>query len=452
MNYPDSFHSIYGSDESRHVLPKDCLNNHSIDEEIAYQLILDELQHDGNPRHNLATFVQTYMEPKATQLMIDTLSVNAVDQTEYPQTVRIENYCVDIIANLWNAPDKNYIGSATLGSSEACMLAGIAMIFHWRRQAKKYNIPTGKLNLIVSSCIQVVWEKFSIFWDIDLKVVPVKDLNNLRLNPQEAVNLIDDYTIGIVSILGITYTGLFDDIKELDHLVEQYNQSNNMQVYIHIDAASGGLFTPFIDPELEWDFRLKNVISINTSGHKYGLVYPGIGWILWKNKDFLDPKLMFSVDYLGVSFNPQFQLNFSRSASAIWTQYYNFVRFGKEGYKKLHSNTKYIAQHMAKFLKSTGLFHIISDGSDIPVVSWTLKEKKNWTLFDLSEELEKKGWKIPTYHLPANLTDQIITRIVFRADFSMEQLSLLIEDFENVIPVLNTRTYQTPQQTKNFNH
>lgn len=293
----------------------------------AYMLVKDELLNEGNARQNLATFCQTYMIDEASKLMSESMDKNAIDKSEYPRTAELEKRSVSIIADLWNAnPDEKFIGTSTVGSSEACMLGGMAMKFRWRKMAKECNIDINakKPNLVISSGYQVCWEKFCVYWDIELRAVPM-DEDNLSLDPDKLLDYIDEYTIGVVGILGITYTGKFDDMKALDAKLEEYNANHDIKVYMHIDGASGGLFTPFVNPELEWDFRLKNVVSINTSGHKYGLVYPGIGWIVWRDKKFLPEELIFEVSYLGGKL-PTIAINFSHSASHIIGQYYNFTQ------------------------------------------------------------------------------------------------------------------------------
>ena len=267
------------------------------------------------------------MENEAITLMSETLKKNAIDKSEYPRTAELENRCVNMIADLWHANKKEkFIGTSTIGSSEACMLGGLAMKFAWRNRAEKLglNILSKKPNLVISSGYQVCWEKFCVYWDIEMRVVPM-DSKHMSINVDKVMDYVDEYTIGIVSILGITYTGKFDDIQALDEKVETYNQTTDYKVYIHVDGASGGFFTPFVDPDLAWDFRLKNVVSINASGHKYGLVYPGIGWILWRDEAFLPKELIFKVSYLGGEV-PTMAINFSHSASQIIGQYYNFVR------------------------------------------------------------------------------------------------------------------------------
>lgn len=432
---------IYGSSEAAHVLPRDVIGEKSVNPNIAYRLVADEMLHDGNPRYNLATFVQTYMEPEATQIMMDAISTNAIDKAEYPQTNEVEKRCVNIIANLWNAPkDETYMGTSTVGSSEACMLGGMAMKFRWRKRAAAAGIDINakKPNLIVSSGYQVVWEKFCVYWDVELREVPMTDFNELRLDPKAAVAACDDYTIGIVPIMGITYTGLYDDIVAIDREVEEYNKTAKLSVPIHIDAASGGLYIPFVDPDLTWDFRLKNVVSISTSGHKFGLVYPGLGWVLWRDKSYLPEELLFKVAYLG-AFEPTFQINFSRPGSQIWAQYYNFVRWGKEGYKAVHEKAREVGFFLDKGLKELGIFDILNDGKNIPIICWSLKKSANkeWTEYDLSDRLRYFGWQLPAYPLPKNFEDVTVMRVVVRADQSMEQISLLLQDIKASIDFLD---------------
>lgn len=430
---------IFGSTESSQILPREKIGEKAINPEIAYRLVADEMMHDGNPRYNLATFVQTYMEKEATQIMMDTLSTNAIDKAEYPQTTEVEKRCVNIIANLWNAPtDKAYMGTSTVGSSEACMLGGMAMKFRWRKKAQELGLDLSKKpNLVVSSGFQVVWEKFCVYWDVELREVPMMSMDNLRLDPKLAIEACDEYTIGIVPIMGITYTGTFDDVVALDKEVEEYNKKAKIPVYIHVDAASGGLYLPFVNPDLVWDFRVKNVISISTSGHKFGLVYPGIGWVLWRDEEFLPEELLFKVAYLG-DFEPTFQINFSRPGSQIWAQYYNFVRWGYEGYKAVHEKSRKAGLFLSRGLEKLKEFEILNEGDNIPIVCWTLtkNDKRVWTEYDLSDRLRYYGWQLPAYPLPKNFEDVVIMRVVVRADQSMEQMSLLLKDIKASIEYL----------------
>lgn len=428
---------VFVSKESDEEIAKNELPEHTIQASLAYQLIKDELLDEGNARQNLATFCQTYMEDEAVKLMSETLEKNAIDKSEYPQTADIENRCVNMIAHLWNAPkDKNYIGTSTVGSSEACMLGGMAMKFRWRKRAEAFGLDiTKKPNLIISSGYQVCWEKFCVYWDVELRVIPM-DETHMSLDVDKAIKAIDEYTIGIVGILGITYTGKLDDIKALDEALSKYNASTKHTVGIHVDAASGGLFIPFTKPQLPWDFRLENVLSINTSGHKYGLVYPGVGWVVWKDAAYLPEELIFKVSYLGGEM-PTMALNFSRSASQIIGQYYNFIRLGKEGYTQIHEKTRDVALYLSNEIEGTGLFTIYNDGENLPIVCYRLKEDQvEWSLYDLADRLMMHGWQVPAYPLPVNLDDVIIQRIVCRADFSRDMAELFIRDFHQAIDEL----------------
>lgn len=431
---------LYGSLESDILLPREKINQKAINPDVAYRLVADEMMHDGNPRYNLATFVQTYMEPMAKQVMIDTISTNAIDKAEYPQTTEVEKRCVKIIADLWHAPkDEDFMGTSTVGSSEACMLGGMAMKFRWRKRAQALGIDINakKPNLVVSSGFQVVWEKFCVYWDIELRQIPMT-ADCMTLDPDAAIKACDEYTIGIVPIMGITYTGGYDDIVAINDKLNEYNKTAKISVPIHVDAASGGLYLPFVDPDLTWDFRLNNVVSISTSGHKFGLVYPGLGWVMWRDKQYLPEELLFQVAYLG-AFEPTFQINFSRPGSQIWAQYFNFVRWGFEGYKAVHEKSRDVGLFLAKGIKELAIFDILNDGKNIPIICWSLKKDANkaWTEYDLSDRLRYYGWQLPAYPLPKNLDDVTIMRVVVRADQSMEQMSLLLRDIKDSIEYLD---------------
>jgi len=431
---------VFGSASEEKDIPKYRLNDKSIEPKIAYQLIKDELLDEGLARQNLATFCQTYMEDEATKLLGETLEKNAIDKSEYPRTAELENRCVNIIAGLWNAPkNEQFLGTSTVGSSEACMLGGMAMKFRWRKIAETagVDITAKKPNLVISSGYQVCWEKFCVYWDIEMREVPMEK-SKMHLDPEKVLGFVDEYTIGIVGILGITYTGEYDDISGIDEKLSEYNKQAKVPVKIHVDAASGGFYTPFMEPNLQWDFRLENVISINSSGHKYGLVYPGIGWVLWKDKKYLPKELIFNVSYLGGEM-PTMAINFSRSASQIIGQYYNFLRFGWDGYHEIHNKTHEVALFLSKIVKKTGLFEIYNDGSRLPIVCYKLKDNKNikWNLYDLADRLQMHDWQVPAYPLPADMQKTIVQRYVVRADFGMNMAYEFAEDFHTAIEELN---------------
>lgn len=445
---------IFGNPNEDADLPKYKLARESMQADVAYRMVKDELEDEGNARQNLATFCQTYMEPEATQLMAETLEKNAIDKSEYPRTTEIENRCVNILADLWHAPkDGNYLGTSTVGSSEACMLGGLAMKFAWRKRAEKLGLDLNahKPNLVISSSYQVCWEKFCTYWDIELREVPL-DENDLSLNMDTVMDYVDEYTIGIVGIMGITYTGRYDNIKKLNDLVEEYNKHTDYKVYIHVDAASGGFYTPFVEPEIEWDFKLKNVVSINSSGHKYGLVYPGIGWVLWRDAKFVPQDLIFNVSYLGGEM-PTMAINFSRSASQIIGQYYNFVRYGFDGYREIHQRTHEVAKYIIKEIKKTGRFKVVNGAKHLPILCYALKDDhaQEWSLYDLSDRLRMRGWQVPTYPMPDNLNNLIVQRIVCRADLGMNVAIEFIEDFKACLEELDhahVLTHHSDEQKK----
>jgi glutamate decarboxylase len=431
-------HSL-DSDVGSEDIPKYRLREGSISAGQAYHMIHDELLDEGVARQNLATFCQTYMEDEATRLLGETLEKNAIDKSEYPRTAELENRCVNIIADLWHAnAGEKFLGTSTVGSSEACMLGGMAMKFSWRKRAAAagIDIHAKKPNLVISSGYQVCWEKFCVYWDIELRTVPMKP-GCMSLDVASIEQYLDEYTIGVVGILGITYTGEYDDIAKLDATLSEYNATTKVPVKIHVDGASGGLYTPFVEPGLKWDFQLENVISINTSGHKYGLVYPGVGWIIWRDETYLPEELIFKVSYLGGEM-PTMAINFSRSASQIIGQYYNFLRLGRKGYQAIHERTRKVALFLSSTLQKTGLFELYNDGSRLPIVCYKLKDDAGvkWNLYDLADRLQMRGWQVPAYPLPESMQETIIQRYVIRADFEMNMAYEFAEDLKAALDEL----------------
>jgi len=434
---------IFGSAATDAPMPSQRLNNNPIDPGVAYEMIREYLSIEGNATQNSATFCQTYMEPMATKLMAENLAKNAIDKDEYPMTADLENRCVSILQDLWHAnPDEEPMGTSTVGSSEACMLGGLSMLFRWKALADAAGVnrfSARRPNLVISSGYQVCWEKFCRYWDIEMRLVPL-DATHLSLNMETVMGFVDEYTIGIVAILGITYTGKFDDVAKLDELVGDYNEAHaDMPVRIHVDGASGAMVAPFIEPDLAWDFRCRNVWSINTSGHKYGLVYPGVGWVVWRSKEALPEDLIFRVSYLGGE-EATMSINFSRSASQIVGQYYVFMRNGFMGFREIHQRTLDVARYMAREIEKMGLFRIYEDARQIPIVCWALEEDADvqWSLYDLADRLRMSGWLVPAYPLPENLEHIDVQRLVVRQDFSMPLALRLIDDMKKEIANLNS--------------
>lgn len=421
---------IYARHFLKEPIPKYALPEESMLPRTAYDIIHDELILDGNSRFNLATFVSTWMEPEAKQLISDTLDKNMIDKDEYPQTAEIENRCVNILSRLWNAPDKNEeaMGCSTIGSSEACMLGGMALKWKWREKMKKINKPIDKPNLVMGMNVQVCWEKFCRYWDIEPRFVYCED-NRFIIDPKKAAELCDENTIGVVCIMGSTFDGSYEPVLKVSDELDKLEKEKGLNIPIHVDGASGGFVAPFLDPKLKWDFRIKRVKSINASGHKYGLVYPGVGWVVWRDKLELPEDLIFYVDYLGGKM-ATFAINFSRPGSQICAQYYNFLRLGFEGYKEIQQACRDTALYLSSEIEKMGPFKLITKGDDIPVFAWTLKEKTSFTLFDMADKLREHGWLVPAYKMPANRQDLTVQRIVVKNGFSNDLADMLLKDIK----------------------
>ncbi len=366
--------------------------------------------------------------------MTETFDKNMIDKDEYPQTAEIENRCVHMLAKLWHAPDgHDTIGCSTTGSSEACMLAGMAFKWRWRDRRRAQGKPVDKPNMVMGINVQICWEKFCRYWDVEMRLAPMEP-NSYTLTAQKMRELCDENTIGVVAILGSTFTGEYEPINAIHDELVKINDQTGWDIPLHIDGASGAMVAPFIQPDLVWDFRLPLVQSINTSGHKYGLVYPGVGWVVWRNQAALPDDLVFKVNYLGGEM-PTFALNFSRPGNQVVAQYYNFLRLGMEGYRRIHQTSQSVAKHLSKELAKMGPFEVLHDGRDLPVLSWRIKDnaKVSFDVFALADRLRMSGWQIPAYTMPDNLTDMAIMRIVVKEGMSMELANLLLNDVRRAI-------------------
>jgi glutamate decarboxylase len=430
-------------------IPRFRLAEHGVLPRTALQVVRDELILDGNARLNLATFVTTWMEPEAEELMAECSPKNMIDKDEYPQTAELEHRCVNIIGHLWNAPHEEAVGCSTTGSSEACMLGGMALLWRWRAKRRAAGKDTARPNLVMGSNVQVCWEKFCRYWDVEPKYVPVVK-GRYHLGATEAAALCDENTIGVVAILGSTMDGSYEPVAELSGQLDLLQASTGYDVPIHVDAASGGFVAPFLQPALEWDFRLPRVASINASGHKYGLVYPGVGWIIWREEEYLPKELIFNVNYLGGEM-PTFALNFSRPGAQVAAQYYNFLRLGYSGYRNVQQTAQDIAMYLSGEISKLGQFELLSDGSDLPVFAFKLRDDVDkYSVFDLSERLRMRGWQVPAYTFPENLTDMAVMRIVIRNGFSMDLANLLLDDFKVHLNILehHPQTQMPPELQK----
>ncbi|MEV0932631.1 glutamate decarboxylase [Streptomyces phaeochromogenes] len=406
----------------------------------AYQLVHDELMLDGNSRLNLATFVTTWMEPQARVLMDECSDKNMIDKDEYPRTAELERRCVAMLADLWNAPDPSAaVGCSTTGSSEACMLAGMALKRRWtKRNADRY--PGARPNLVMGVNVQVCWDKFCNFWEVEPRLVPMEG-DRFHLDPQAAAELCDENTIGVVGILGSTFDGSYEPIAELCAALDELQSRTGLDIPVHVDGASGAMVAPFLDEDLVWDFRLPRVSSINTSGHKYGLVYPGVGWALWRSAAELPEELVFRVNYLGGDM-PTFALNFSRPGAQVVAQYYTFLRLGREGYRAVQQTTRDVAMGLAERIEALGDFRLLTRGDQLPVFAFTtVPDITSYDVFDVSRRMRERGWLLPAYTFPENRQDLSVLRVVCRNGFSSDLAELFVEDLGSLLPELRQQQH-----------
>ena len=420
----------------RHSLPRESMLPGT-----AAQVVRDELLLDGNARLNLATFVTTWMEPEAQVLMAECLQKNMIDKDEYPQTAELESRCVNILAGLWHAPmGGNATGCSTTGSSEACMLAGMALLWRWRARRAAANAstatrsassdPTAPPNLVMGTNVQVCWEKFCRYWQVEPRMAPMVP-GRYHLTGPEAAARCDENTIGVVAILGSTMDGSYEPVSEINAELDRLAASGGPDVPIHVDGASGGFVAPFLQPELDWDFRVPRVASINASGHKYGIVYPGVGWVVWREAAALPEDLVFKVNYLGGQM-PTFALNFSRPGAQVAAQYYNFLRLGFPGYQRVQQACQDVAVHMSGRIANMGPFELITEGRELPVFAFKIADPQAaYSVFDLTERLRTRGWLVPAYTFPADLTDTAVIRIVIRNGFGRDLADAFLSDLNH---------------------
>jgi len=421
-----------------------------------YNAIHDELMLDGNSKQNLATFCTTWVEPEIQQLMAESIDKNMIDKDEYPQTAEIERRAVHMIADLWNASkSENPIGCSTTGSSEAAMLGGLALKWGWRKRRQAEGKPTDKPNLVTGP-VQICWHKFCRYWDIELREIPMEG-NRLIMTPEEVLKRVDENTIGVVPTLGVTFTGQYEPVKDISDALDRLQREKGLDVPMHIDAASGGFLAPFVEPDLEWDFRLPRVKSINGSGHKFGMAPLGVGWVVWRDTACLDEELIFDVNYLGGNM-PTFALNFSRPGGQIISQYYAFLRLGREGYRKIQQECYDTARFLAQAVDQMGIFTIIYGGEGgIPAVTWRIEENADvgFTVYDLADRLRSRGWLVPAYSMPANRTDLIVQRIIVRHGFSRDLATLLLDDIRQSIAFFAKHPVSIPlskAEAGSYNH
>jgi glutamate decarboxylase len=422
--------------------------------EQAYDLISSELLLDGSARLNLATFVTTWMPPHAARLMADTADKNMIDKDEYPQTAEIESRCVNIISELWNSPaGETPTGCSTTGSSEAVMLGALALKWKWRARRQAEGKPTDRPNLVTGANVQVCWEKFCRYWDVEPRLVPVEG-DTLHLTPERAVAHCDENTIGVAAVLGSTFDGSYEPVREIAAALDDLQERTGLDIPMHVDAASGGFVAPFIQPDLEWDFRVPRVKSINSSGHKYGLVYPGVGWVVWRDAESLPRELVFDVNYLG-GHMPTFALNFSRPGSEVIAQYFMFTSLGFDGYRRVQQQSSDVAQYLAAEIEKIGPYRLVTRGDELPVFAFALKpEIQNFTVFDVSDKLRERGWLVPAYTFPENRQDLAVLRVVVRAGMSHDMADLLLAELRDRTDFFLSLTAPLPRpaETQVFSH
>lgn len=433
--------SIYGSRYVDEPIPKYKILEEGMPSKAAYQLIHDELNLDGNPNLNLASFVTTWMECEADMLIAQTNGKNFVDNDEYPQTEIIQNRVINMLARLFNAPHGcDFVGTSTIGSSEAIMLGILAHKWTWRENKKANGKDYSNPNIVMGADVHVVWEKFAKYFDVELRMVPMGE-NEYTLTADKVKENIDENTIAVGVVLGTTFTGQIDQIQEINDLLVDVKKEKGLDIPIHVDGATGAFVIPFLDPDFQWDFRLSHVRSINVSGHKYGLVYPGIGWLIFKDKKFLSDDLIFEVNYLG-GIMPTFNLNFSKGSNMIIAQYYNLLRLGKQGYSNIMNNLMETATYLADNLEKTGYFKLLDEELVLPILAIRLTEKvedidveEDITVFEISKRLRQRGWLVPAYTLPPNAEEIAVLRIVIKENFTRDMADLLVNDtnkiFEN---------------------
>jgi len=426
----------------------------------AFQMIHDELFLDGNARQNLATFCQTWDDDYVHRLMDLSINKNWIDKEEYPQSAEIDMRCVNMVANLWNAPpppsDGQATGTNTIGSSEACMLGGMAMKWRWLKRQREMGKPTDKPNFVCGP-VQVCWHKFARYWDVEIREIPM-DRDRVAMGPKEMLAAVDENTIGVVPTFGVTYTGEFEYPEALQDALDKLQKSKGLDIDIHVDAASGGFLAPFCAPEIVWDFRLPRVKSISSSGHKYGLAPLGCGWVVWRDAAALPEELVFNVDYLGGQIGT-FAINFSRPAGQVISQYYQFLRLGRQGYEKVQSAAYRVAQYLAAELGPLGPYEFICTGDEktgIPAICFKLKEGSSpgYTLYDLSDRLRVQGWQVPAFALSGNASDIVVMRVMCRRGFEMDLAALLVRDFKAALEFLKTHRPPDvqPHEGTGFHH
>jgi glutamate decarboxylase len=410
----------------------------------AGRLLDDDLALEGDPWRNLATFVTTWMEPEARRIISDNLHRNFIDHAEYPISAEIEQRCIRMLADLFHAPGET-TGCRTQGSSEAIMLGALSLKWKWRQRRQAAGASVAAPNLVFGGDVHVVWDKFCRYFDVEPRVIPLAE-GKYTIGPDDVAPYLDENTIGVAAVLGTTFTGHMDDIRGINQLLLDAKKQKGLDIPLHVDAASGGFVWPFLYPDSAWDFRLEQVRSINVSGHKYGLVYPGIGWLIFRETADLAEDLVFYENYLGKT-DATFTLNFSTGASMVLAQYYNFVRLGRDGYGYVIGQMKENARALAANLRETGRFEIIGDDLEqLPLVAFRLaggaasNSERSYDESDVAWQLSaERGWMVPAYTLPPNAQDVKILRALVKETLSRGQVDRLTQDIVDACKTLDAK-------------
>jgi glutamate decarboxylase len=417
----------------------DALPEESIDPRAALAIVHSETLLDRNPEKNLATFVTTWMEPEARAVIDANLHRNFIDHAEYPRTAEVAMRCVRMLHQLFHGPGSPRTpGTACAGSSEAVMLGALAMKWRWRKAREAAGAPTDRPNLVFGADVHVVWDKFCRYFDVEPREIPLAR-GRYTVGPDDVAPHVDENTIGVVAVLGTTFTGECDDVAGIDALLGVLHRERGLEVPLHVDAASGGFVFPFSHPDFQWDFRLERVCSINVSGHKFGLVYPGIGWLVFRDEQQLPEELVFYEDYLGER-DATFTLNFSGSSAFVLAQYYNLIRFGRAGYTSLVRGMQANADVLAEHIGGMDPLELLGGEPQLPLVVARVREGEPFTATDLVGELAKRtGWLVPVYYLPPANEDVQIIRALVKINQSRELVDALAADMREAIGALRKR-------------
>ncbi|HEV7162078.1 MAG TPA: glutamate decarboxylase [Solirubrobacteraceae bacterium] len=417
----------YAGRSFSHDIPKYRLPAQGVPADTAYQLVHDELELDGNPALNLASFVTSWMEPQARVLAAETLAKNMIDQDEYPQTEVVHRRVVSMIGRLFHAPTHQQpTGTATIGSSEAIMLAMLAHKRSWQRRREQAGLPTDEPNMVMGADVHTCWEKFARYFEVEARVIPMEE-GRYTIGAEQVEPLLDERTIAVAGLLGTTFTGQMDDLRSIDALLTRVAADPGWHIPLHIDAASGGFIVPFARPEEEWDFRLPSVRSINVSNHKFGLVYPGMGTVVFRDASDLPEELVFHINYLGGNM-PNYSLNFSRPSTSVILQYFAFLRLGHEGYEEIVQTVLENATALGAKLSAIDGLEPLTDGTEFPIVALRASDPAKTNLNHLSQLLRERGWIVPAYTLPPNAEHITVLRMVIKENFSREMVDMLAHD------------------------